>query len=293
MALDILRQYNVTQVEIKYKAEFLSQLLISSDYDEKDFIDRARAFNWDLTASYATLLIEVMPEPKTNMPETVGQVEQDVKTAAALLIDSYCREQRLKYFLVNNDDGLVLFIEANTNKAKQKNSIDKFMHNIRLLMGNWQLTAGIGGSYKGYKGIKRSYREAKVALELGKYLYGIGTDIYYHKLGFYGLLLKHTELKELRYFVEEVLGPLLAYDSNKKGELIKTLEAYLECNWNVKETAAKLYTHYNTVLYRINKIKQLTGIDFDHPDQKLNLVVAMRLAQVIKCFGSNFSKIVN
>jgi purine catabolism regulator len=46
-----------------------------------------------------------------------------------------------------------------------------------------------------------------------------------------------------------------------------------------------MYTHYNTILYRVNKIKELTGIDFNQPDQKMNLQVAMRLSQVFHCFG--------
>jgi purine catabolism regulator len=94
-------------------------------------------------------------------------------------------------------------------------------------------------------------------------------------------------MTELKDFVEEMLAPLLAYDAHKKGELYKTLQVFLENNCNVKETAAKLYTHYNTILYRINKIKELTGVDFNHPDQKLNLQVAMRLSQAFNHFGSD------
>lgn len=276
VALDILRQYNITQVEIKYKAEFLSQLLTSSDYDEKDFLERGKTFGWDLTAGYATLLLEILPSPKASKSLATGRIQQDFKTQAAFLIDDFCRRKRLKYFLVNNDDGLALFVNS-----------DSIIPHLRLLLNYWKVTIGIGGNYDGIKGIKKSYREAKVALELGKYLYGTGADIYYRNLGVYGLLLKHTRITELKEFVDEILGPLLAYDSNKKGELIRTLQVFLETNWNVKETAEKLYTHYNTVLYRVNKIKELTGIDFNSPDQKLGLVIAMRLSQVINRFSGN------
>ena len=285
VALDILRQHNVAQIENKYKAEFLSQLLNSSNLYEKDYLERARAFGWELTADYAVLLLDVGLPSKASKVKIHEDRRQDLKIRAAILLENFCNQMKVKSILVNNEDGLALLLEPSLVANSKDSGAKDFLRQLRAAINSWEITIGIGSGYSGIKGIKKSYREAKVALELGRYLFGNGSDIYYSELGVYGLLLKHSSMPELKDFVQEILGPFLEYDYNKKGDLYKTLEVYLETNCNVKETSEKLYTHYNTILYRVNKIKELTGIDFNQPDQKMNLQVAMRLSQVFNRFG--------
>ncbi|PRR69499.1 PucR family transcriptional regulator [Neomoorella humiferrea] len=276
VALDILRQQNVTQVENRYKGEFLNQLLSSPEHNEKVFIERSKTFGWDISKNNATLIFEVLPghEKKLKIKQ------QDIKSQAAILLKNYCDRNKLRYFLVNNDEGIILFLESDLVFAN-----NNIIHQLKALLNYWHVTIGIGNGYSGIKGIKKSFREAKLALEVGKYLFGSGQVIYYRDLGVYSLLLKNTDIAELKDFVQEMLGPLEIYDLNKKGELLKTLKTFLETNCNVKETAEKLYMHYNTVLYRVNKIKELIGVDFNNPDQVLNLQVAMRLLEVLERFN--------
>lgn len=272
VALDILRQQNVIQVENRYKGEFLNQLLSSPEHSEKVFIERSKTFGWDISKNNVALIFEVNPDQEKKLKLK----QHDIKSQAALLLKNYCDRNKLRYFLVNNDEGIILFLDSDLVFAN--NSI---IHQLKALLNYWHVSIGIGNGYCGIKGIKKSFREAKLALEVGKYLFGSGQVIYYHDLGVYSLLLKNTDIVELKDFVHEMLGPLEVYDLNKKGELLKTLKTFLETNCNVKETAEKLYMHYNTVLYRVNKIRELIGVDFNNPDQVLNLQVAMRLLEVI------------
>jgi len=285
VALDILRQHNVAQIENKYKAEFLSQLLNSSTLYEKDYLERGRTFGWELTSDYAALLLDVNLPSKASKVKIHEDRRQDLKIRAAILLENFCNQMQVKFILVNNEDGLALLLEPSLVANSKDSGARDFLHRLRAVLDSWDVTIGIGSGYNGIKGIKKSYREAKISLELGRYLFGNGSDIYYNNLGVYGLLLKHNSMSELKDFVQEILGSFLEYDYNKKGDLYKTLEIYLESNCNVKETSEKMYTHYNTILYRVNKIKELTGIDFNQPDQKMNLQVAMRLSQVFNCFG--------
>jgi purine catabolism regulator len=285
VALDILRQHNVAQIENKYKAEFLSQLLNSSTLYEKDYLERARTFGWELTSDYAVLLLDVSLPSKASKVKIHEDRRQDLKIRAAILLENFCSQMQVKFILVNNEDGLALLLEPSLVANSKDSGARDFLRHLRAALNCWDITIGIGSGYNGIKGIKRSYREAKISLELGRYLFGNGSDIYYNNLGVYGLLLKHNSMSELKDFVQEILGSFLEYDYNKKGDLYKTLETYLESNCNVKETSEKMFTHYNTILYRVNKIKELTGIDFNQPDQKMNLQIAMRLSQVFNCFG--------
>lgn len=132
----------------------------------------------------------------------------------------------------------------------------------------------------GVAGIKKGFREAKVALDLGKVIFGKGMDIHYEMLGIYGLLLGQADVNEQRRFADEIVGKLREYDASKGGELLKTLEAYFSTNGNARQTAELMYAHYNTILYRLRKIKELTGLDPNHADQRLSLQTALRLSRI-------------
>ena len=150
----------------------------------------------------------------------------------------------------------------------------------RSNLQGWTVSSGISRNIRGVMGIKRGFREAKVALELGKVIFGRGQDIHYEMLGIYGLLLGQADLDEQKQFADEVIGALRSYDSSKGGELLKTLEAYFKTNGNARETARLMYAHYNTILYRLKKIKELTGLDPYHADQRLSLQTALRLSRI-------------
>ena len=90
IALDILRQHNVAQIENKYKAEFLSELLNSSNLYEKDFLERARAFGWELTGDYAALLLDVNLPSKTGKETNNEDRRQEIKTRATILLENFC-----------------------------------------------------------------------------------------------------------------------------------------------------------------------------------------------------------
>ncbi|EKP95611.1 PucR family transcriptional regulator [Thermaerobacter subterraneus] len=89
-------------------------------------------------------------------------------------------------------------------------------------------------------------------------------------------LLHHQPREELAGFVADYLGALLAYDRRHDGKLLETLEAYFRYGGNMKRMAQALYTHYNTVAYRLGRIRQITGLDLKDPDQLLSLQVALR-----------------
>jgi purine catabolism regulator len=80
--------------------------------------------------------------------------------------------------------------------------------------------------------------------------------------------------------LEETVGPLMEHDRAHGTELVKTLESYFECNGNVKKMASRLYTHYNTVIYRLRRIEGITGLDLRDPEARLNLQMGLKIARL-------------
>jgi purine catabolism regulator len=80
----------------------------------------------------------------------------------------------------------------------------------------------------------------------------------------------------------EVLGPIVNYDRDKDAELLNTLKMYYACGCNLKKVSEEMYTHYNTVIYRMQRIKEIGNIDFSNPDVSLNVHIAIKIMDVIK-----------
>lgn len=127
-----------------------------------------------------------------------------------------------------------------------------------------QATVGIGTIVTGVKDLARSFKEAKVALEVGKVFDEDKSVITYDHLGIARLIYQlPTTLCEM--FLQEVFrkGSIESLDQ----ETLFTIHKFFENNLNVSETSRRLFVHRNTLVYRLEKIKKLTGLDlreFDH-----------------------------
>lgn len=137
------------------------------------------------------------------------------------------------------------------------------------------ISVGIGRTAHGMTGIRRSHQDARQALTLGKRLYGAGHVTNYDDLGIYRLILAAESLPELRAFHDESLGSLLDYDRTHNSNLVETLEAFFAANCSPKEAASVLHVHRNTVLYRLERIAEITGLALDDPDVRLRLHLAL------------------
>ncbi len=143
--------------------------------------------------------------------------------------------------------------------------------------GGEAVSVGVGRPGAGLEGIRRSHQEARQALHLGRRLHGPGRVTRFDELGVYRLILAAAGLPDMRAFHDETLGPLLTYDRQHGAELIRTLEAYFAANCGPKEAAGILHVHRNTVLYRLERIGEITGLALDDPDVRLRLQLALRI----------------
>ncbi len=136
------------------------------------------------------------------------------------------------------------------------------------------VSIGVGGIHAGATGIRQSHQEAKQALTMSRRLYGPGRITRFDDLGIYRVLFAARDLPELRGFHDDALSALIDYDRQHGAELLRTLGAYFAGRCGPKETAAMLGVHRNTVLYRLERIRELTGFDLDDADVRLRLHLA-------------------
>lgn len=137
---------------------------------------------------------------------------------------------------------------------------------------------GIGTIVTGCKDLARSFKEAQVAIEVGKFFDTAKTIISYDNLGIARLIYQlPTTLCEM--FLNEVFkkGSIDGLDA----ETLFTIQKFFENNLNVSETSRRLFVHRNTLVYRLEKIKKLTGLDLREFDDAIVFKVALMVKKYL------------
>ncbi len=104
----------------------------------------------------------------------------------------------------------------------------------------------------------------------------------YDDLGIYRLLAATGNHEEVARYVQEWLGPLLDYDTRHGSDLVQTLSQYFECGGNYDSTSEALVIHRSTLRYRLQRIRELTGMDIGEVETRLNLHLATRAWRVLQ-----------
>ena len=141
-----------------------------------------------------------------------------------------------------------------------------------------KVTVGIGSVVSSIKELAHSFKDAQVALEVGKVFDTEKSTINYESLGIARLIYQlPTTLCEM--FLSEVFrrGSLESLDR----ETLMTIQAFFDNNLNVSETSRKLFVHRNTLVYRLEKIKKLTGLDLREFDHAITFKVALMVKKYV------------
>ena len=146
---------------------------------------------------------------------------------------------------------------------------------------------GIGKSVEGYQRLKESYHEASQAIKYIEIIRLVTGDknksvVHYSNLGFFQIFGKVDDMTELERCIPETLKKLYLYDDEHKGELITTLQMYLRNNQSIKKTAGAMFVHYRTISYRLEKIKQISGINFDNANEVLAVSNGLIIYKMLK-----------
>ena len=141
----------------------------------------------------------------------------------------------------------------------------------------FRVTIGVGGYYQGVRGLSKSFKEATQALDVGTKLERAGNIYHINDLGVGRILTeikKDTQqeiIKKTFYSAKDIKGKKISET------LLATLNAFFDNNLSITRTAQAIYTHRNTLFYRLKKIKELTGLDPKNFDDAVQLRIALKM----------------
>ena len=150
-----------------------------------------------------------------------------------------------------------------------------------------RVRAGAGKEVDGAWKISESFKEAEDALMFIDILGEDNNDkqsrvMLFSDMGIFKLLCQLDDKERLLEYVPESLQKLYNYKKQQRQDLLITLKTYLDHNQNLTRTAQDLFVHYKTAAYRIERITEITGIDFDNPNEVLSVRIGLVVYKMIE-----------
>jgi len=288
IALDIYKKMSIFEIESKHKVEFFDDLFSGKENKYKRAIDRAPYFGFDGDFVYSVIIISVNGNKEFDLTNNNYIHQLKVRLLSIIQRISKNREQRIISATKSNSVVILFGSNPSESEGKIREGINEFCKEV-LRYSEYEyfideISIGIGRNYKSARELWKSYKEAKRAVEYQKRAFDKKL-IYYDDLGIYRILSFEGLQPELNQFYKEMLEPLVKYDREKGTELVSTLKKYFECEGNLKEMSDELYIHYNTAVYRLQRIKDITGNNFEDYNDRLNLQIALKILEILEKQG--------
>jgi sugar diacid utilization regulator len=248
------------EVEENVRGSFLELLRERSDgLDPADVVRRAGRLGCDLSGGAAVLCAELTSERPRHV---VALIASEYPGALAQLVDGRV------YALLPGADQSATVAAARALAARLQR------HGVVALSSFYADPAELG----------RGIQEAELVLEVLQRGDGLGGPIQEDiGTGTYRLLFRvlasHPE--EVRSFYEDTVAAIVRYDDQYRTDLVQTLEAYLEHNCNMNATAAAIYAHRHTVAYRLDRVKELSGLDPMQTEDRERLGLGLKAYRII------------
>ncbi|MCD8131083.1 MAG: helix-turn-helix domain-containing protein [Lachnospiraceae bacterium] len=268
----VIGKLAVAQLEkltVAYKDRFdrnsFFQNLLLDNFLLVDVYNRAQKLRIEVNAPRAVYLIEADPE----------------KDAAVLEFLKNIFSTQAGDYITRVDETNIILIKA----VEPRSTNEDLMHvaDTILDMVNTELMinvkVAIGTVVQELKDVSKSYKEAKMALDVGKIFYEGQNAVAYSTLGI-GRLIYQLPVNLCRMFIDEIFGN--GYLDQIDDETLETINKFFENNLNVSETSRQLFMHRNTLVYRIEKLQKNTGLDIRKFDDAMTLKIALMVVSYMK-----------
>ena len=276
IALDMIKKISMYEMENNHKATFLDDLLVHDEERQRKSLANAEYFDFDVDAEHRVAVIRVLSGNSTIGNSSLYKTNNSIVN----ILRRVSRDSSIKVLFVNKCDSIVLVFELpvheDGNYLQHLHSfVDSAMNALEAEGILSMVSIGMGRSYADATNLWKSFNEAGRAAACWNI-----DDVRIHSyedLGVYRFLSYEVLRPELVLFYNETLKVLVDYDHDRDSELVHTLSLYFRCGGNLKRLAEEMGVHYNTVAYRIQRIKELAHVSFDNADQMLNLQIALKI----------------
>jgi sugar diacid utilization regulator len=272
LAVELARLRGLADTELRVRRELVQDLLTGTD-DESAYL-RAEALGYDLGPPHQVAIFEVTDgsarspahSPAGSLAPADSPAHEDVLLAARRAL----RQQQVPA-LLGTMAGVVVIVAP-----RGGTDWDALRLATVAQLGGGGARMGVGEPYPRPSMLPRSLREAQLALRLQKASSESERTSAFAELDVLRMLASVDDLADVEDFVRKWLGVLADYDERKHTELLNTLSQYLKHGGGYEATSRALSVHRSTLKYRLQRIRELTGLDLGDPETRFSLELATR-----------------
>lgn len=283
LAVELARLRSLADTELRVRRELIHDLLAGTDDDSAQ--RRAEALGYDLGRPHRVVLVEC----------TGKSCSRD---AGVFAVRRALRQQQLVALvgtMAGSGAGTVVIVaggDADWEGLRQATIAQLGggqsggAQSDGGQFGGAECRLGVGDAYERPSELPRSLREAQLALKLQRVSSTRPRTSVFRDLDVFRMLASIDDLADVERFADRWLGELIAYDATKKTELVKTLTQYLQHGGGYETTSRALSVHRSTLKYRLQRIRELTGLDLTDPETHFNLQLATRAWMTLQALRS-------
>ena len=230
-----------------------------------DVYNRAKKLHIDTNVRRVVFIIETKHEKDNNALETVRN-----------LFSSKSKD----FITAVDEKNIILVKEVKMNeKYSDLNKTARVILDMLNTEAMSAVTVAYGTIVNEIKEVSRSYKEAKMALDVGKIFYSGEHVIAYNSLGI-GRLIYQLPIPLCKMFIKEIFDGKSLDEFDE--ETLSTISKFFENNLNVSETSRQLFIHRNTLVYRLDKLQKSTGLDLRVFEDAITFKIAMMVVKYMK-----------
>jgi PucR family transcriptional regulator, purine catabolism regulatory protein len=274
-AIELAKSRAIASAVEQARGDWIQMWLSGTPADDDLMATRAQQAGFDADTMYMVVVFRAITEQGASLP---------LESLLPLVRDDMARRQITGAVGQYVDVIVALYpIENATQTTRVRRLVEEVRAQLATRTPSGLCAAGLSRPSSGLMALREAYREAKDAVSIANELGDREQTTFYGDLKLFQLLLalKERNLDHLRRFYSETLGPLVEHDDRKQADLIRTLNGFFEANGNLAKAATDLDVHRNTLVYRLERIAELTGLNLDDADNRLILHLALKVQRVL------------
>lgn len=285
IALEMMKEKIVFETEKRLKRGFLDDLLEGRINGDLNGMAKYNIIGFDTTRPAVAIILDI--DGIDNVFEINSKVFRRGNDNKLVKLIERCIKDKDPSAFINDENNRIAMLyhfSINSEKTEILDDIRKLCEKISKRISkdfpNATYNFGVGNIYYQMANLRKSYKEAKKALEIGKLFMGENQIFLFNELGIYRLLFMIDKKEEIVEFCTDTIGPLLEYDKKNDDNLCHCLETFLLNNGNIAKTSKDLYIHPNTLAYRLKKISAVIGKDINDSKIRFNLYFALMIKKL-------------
>jgi PucR family transcriptional regulator, purine catabolism regulatory protein len=284
LALSVAKERELSEVEGRVRGEYLEDLLHGTYGEEAAAQRRARHLGYPLHGSHIVMLVDIDDFRGFNRARQISEdAIQALKREFLRRVAGVVRTSYQRALVQGRSDQVVSLLPLGTEVVDHQARVHALGIQIGQVIADWKpgftVSVGFSGPTEAPAGVAGALREVTSVMESLARFKRWGQVVAVPELGLTGLLAAVTDERLVDYSRRH-LGPLIEHDTSRKGNLVATLRAYLETG-EQQQAAQRLRVHPNTLRYRLDRIREISGLDLEDPETRLNLAVALRVQALL------------